>query len=549
MPEPRPVRPLPPPPPTAPKSGRATTTPSSSMALNSRRCPACGARYPADFRVCPRDATPLEDAPEGEDPLIGQVLDNTYEITRVLGEGGMGRVYEARHARLHKKRFAMKLLHGDLARQPDVVTRFQREAEASSAIGHPNVVDVYDVNVTADGQPYIVAELLQGEEFGDYLERVNKLPVPDAVHVVRQVCQALGAAHAQGIVHRDVKPENVFLTGNIARLAEAQVKVLDFGISKVADGGAENLTKTGMVMGTPDYMAPEQARGDRVDARADIYAVGAILYRVLTGRKPFESDDPMATLTAVLTKEPPRPSTIEPSIPLTLELVIQRAMAKRLPDRYASMDELDQELAAFDTAALVSATSATDPAPADMNMPPAAVDRAAKTLFTRVSPRSLGEALEETTRNVQLARPGILFFTALGLFWLLVNVSVASGAAIRLARGAASDLTGAEAVMAVFFVMGALATPIWLWVRHLKNEVWPSTPRAVQWMWRLRTAVLYSSAAYGLTALFVQLFEVIVAQHSEGVARPGWALLTFLVSMSVAGLTWFMTRPEQRPDP
>ncbi|HEV8244187.1 MAG TPA: serine/threonine-protein kinase [Polyangiaceae bacterium] len=517
------------------------------MALNSRRCPACGARYPADFRVCPRDATPLEDAPEGEDPLIGQVLDNTYEITRVLGEGGMGRVYEARHARLHKKRFAMKLLHGDLTRQPDVVTRFQREAEASSAIGHPNVVDVYDVNVTAEGQPYIVAELLQGEQFGDYLDRVGRLPVADAVRIVRQICQALGAAHAQGIVHRDVKPENVFLTGNIAQMSTAHVKVLDFGISKVQGGDGENLTKTGMVMGTPDYMAPEQAKGDKVDARADIYAVGAILYRALTGHKPFEGLDPMATLTAVIVHEPKRPSAIERSIPLTLELVIQRAMAKRLNDRYASMEELEQELAPFDTSVVVSATSETEPAPADI--PAGSVDRAAKTLFNRVSPRTLGEALEETTRNVQLARPGILLFTALGLFWLLVNVSVASGAAIRLARGTASDLTGAEAVMALVGVMAGLATPIWLWVRHLKNDVWPSTPRSVQWMWRLRTAVLYSSAAYGITALFVQLFEVIVAQHSLGVARPGWALLTFLISMGVAGFTWFLTRPVERPDP
>jgi serine/threonine protein kinase len=547
MPENRPVRPLPPPPPPI---SRRTNPSSASISLNSRRCPACGARYPADFRVCPRDATPLEDAPEGEDPLIGQTLDNTYEITRVLGEGGMGRVYEARHARLHKKRFAIKLLHQDMARQPDIVTRFQREAEASSAIGHPNVVDVYDVNVTSDGQPYIVAELLQGEQLGDCLERLGRLTVPDAVRVLRQVCQALGAAHAQGIVHRDVKPENVFLTGNVSNIAEAQVKVLDFGISKVADGGNEQLTKTGTVMGTPDYMAPEQARGDRVDARADIYATGAILYRAVTGHKPFEAPDPMATLTAVLVQEPERPTTHDPSIPLTLELVIQRAMAKKVGDRYTSMAELDQELAAFDTAPVISPTSATDPAP-PATVGPGSVDRATKTktLFTHVSPRSLGEAMEETTRSVRLARPGILFFTTLGLFWVLINVSVASGAAIRLARGTESDLSGAEAVMALVGVLAALATPIWLWVRHLRTEIWPSTPRSVQWMGRLRMAVLFSSAAYGITALLVQMFEVIVARHSLGVARPGWALLTFLVAMAVASLTWFLTRPVPREDP
>ncbi len=547
MPENRPARPLPPPLPP-PSTTRRTNPSSASLSLNSRKCPVCGARYPADFRVCPRDATPLEDAPPDEDPLVGQTLDNTYEITRVLGEGGMGRVYEARHARLHKKRFAIKVLHQDMARQPDIVTRFQREAEASSAISHPNVVDVYDVNVTGDGQPYIVAELLQGEQFGDYLERLGRVPVPDAVHVLRQVCQALGAAHAQGIVHRDVKPENVFLTGNINEVADARVKVLDFGISKVAGSGTE-LTKTGTVMGTPDYMAPEQARGDKVDARVDIYAAGAILYRAVTGKKPFGGLDPMATLTAVLVKEPERPSAIDPTIPLTLEMVIQRAMAKKAADRYATMAEFDQELAAFDTTIIISETGETDPAPAGVADPTANVDRAAKTLFTRVSPRSLGEAMEETTRSVRLARPGILFFTALGLFWVLVNVSVASGAAIRVARGTESDLSGAEAVMALVGVIGALATPIWLWVRHLRTQIWPSTPRSVEWMMRLRRSVLYSAAAYGMTALLVQMFEVIVARHSLGVARPGWALLTFLVSMFVATLTWFLTRPERREDP
>jgi serine/threonine protein kinase len=544
----RPVRPLPPPPvPPSGKTGRGTLP--SLTALNSRRCPSCGARYPGDFRVCPRDATPLEDAPEGEDPLIGQVFDGTYEIVRAIGEGGMGRVYEARHSRLHKKRFAVKLLHQELARQPEVVTRFQREAEASASIGHPNVMNVLDVNVTADGQPYIVAELLQGEQLGDYLDRTTKLPVPEAIRIVRQVCQALGAAHAQGIVHRDVKPENVFLTGDLAKLKRTDVKVLDFGISKLADAGGENLTKTGMVMGTPDYMAPEQARGDRVDARADIYAVGAILYRALTGRKPFEGLDPMATLTAVLVQEPKRPSALEPTIPLTLELVIQRAMAKRLTDRYSTMEELDLELAAFDAANTPVTTSMLPPAPAEDSGATSSVDRAAKTLFNRTSPRSLGQALEETTRSVQLARPGILFFTGLGLFWVVVNVSVASGAAIRLFRGTSSDLTGAEAVMALVGVIAALATPIYLWVRHLKTEVWPSTPRSVQWMWRLRKTVLYSSAVYGLTALFVQVFEVIFARHSLGVARPGWALLSFLTAMAMAAGTWLLTRPENREDP
>src|SRR5688572_12375913 len=195
-----------------------------------KRCPKCGGRYPADFKVCPRDAIALEDAPADDDPLIGVTLADSYEIVREIGEGAMGRVYEARHTRLPTKRYAVKVLHEELAREPQVVTRFQREAEAASGLLHPNVVGVYDVNHTPDGRPYIVAEFLDGEELGDYLERIGKLPYGAAVHIVRQVCRALGAAHARGIVHRDVKPENVYLTGEPSAPI---IKVLDFGISKV----------------------------------------------------------------------------------------------------------------------------------------------------------------------------------------------------------------------------------------------------------------------------------------------------------------------------
>ncbi len=250
-------------------------------------CRLCGGRYPDDFRVCPRDANPLENAPEGDDPFLGKVLGETYEIARLVGEGGMGRVYEARHLRLKDRRFAVKVLHPELARQPDVVARFQREAESASSIAHPNVVDVFDVHKTADGVPYLVGEFLQGEELGDHIKRNGKLPVAQAVAVTRQVCKALAAAHARGIVHRDMKPENVFLVSNDGALS---VKVLDFGISKA--GGEANLTRTGMIMGTPSYMAPEQAKGDKVDLRADIYAIGALLYHALTGSRPFDSDDP-----------------------------------------------------------------------------------------------------------------------------------------------------------------------------------------------------------------------------------------------------------------
>jgi tRNA A-37 threonylcarbamoyl transferase component Bud32 len=496
---------------------------SSEGMPNSRRCPSCDRRYPAAFKVCPHDATPLEDAPDGEDPMIGAVLGGSYEVVRMVGEGGMGRVYEARHQRLPSKRFAVKMLHPDLARQPEVVTRFQREAEASSVLSHPNVVDVYDVSSSGDGRPYIVAELLQGEELGNHLQRVGRMTVQAAAHVVRQICAALAAAHAAGIVHRDVKPENVFLTGE-----SAHVKVLDFGISKLGDN-KDGLTKTGTVMGTPDYMAPEQARGDRVDARADIYAAGAILYRAVTGRKPFEGLEPMATLTAVLTQEPPRPTELRSELPLSLELVIQRAMAKNPGERFQSMAELD-------------AAPATDLAPGAAPGDRAAV-ATAKTLLRQSAATVQSAGLDQAMRAVRLARPGLVFFSGLGGLWLLSCALVTVASSIRFARGGA-DLSESEVIMASVGALCALITPAILWIRHLAREVWPSTPRAIEAQQRLRRTVLYSAASAGIAALLVQLFELLLQRHGSGLARPGWALFVIGVALFVAATTWVALRPR-----
>jgi serine/threonine-protein kinase len=496
---------------------------------NTRQCPTCSGRYPADFKVCPRDATPLEDAlHDGEDPVVGQLLSGTYEVLRVIGEGGMGRVYEARHSRLANKRFAIKMLHQELARQPEVVTRFQREAEAASGLSHPNVVGVFDVNTAPDGRPYIVAELLEGEQLGDFLDRSGKLGTGMAIPIVRQVCRALSRAHEQGIVHRDVKPENVFLVGG-----EGGVKVLDFGISKLSQQES-NLTKTGMVMGTPDYMAPEQARGDRVDARADIYAVGAMLYRALTGRKPFEGLDPMQTLTAALVQEPPRPSSLEPSIPLELEMVMQRAMAKEPRERFQTMAELDAALAAFDPDTAVL--------PILANARSSTIDVSGKTVVSQ--PGLVAPAVAaRPPHSARLARPALAFFTTLGFCWLVSNVVVAVAAFIRQLR--AADLTTSETVLLPVGALAAAATPAVIWVRYLIREVWPSTPRAVEMGSRLRRTVLYSASAYGISALFVQVFESILQRNGAGLARPGWALVAFVVALTVGVATWILSRTKR----
>jgi tRNA A-37 threonylcarbamoyl transferase component Bud32 len=503
-----------------------------------RRCPTCQGRYPADFKVCPRDAIPLEDAPVGDDPLIGTTLADSYELVRAIGEGAMGRVYEARHSRLPSKRYAVKILHQELGREPQVVTRFQREAEAASALHHPNVVGVYDVNHTADGRPYIICEFLDGEPLSAYLERLGKVPIAAIARILRHVCRALAAAHARGIVHRDIKPENVFLSGDPS---EPAVKVLDFGISKVADSNT-NLTKTGMVMGTPAYMSPEQARGDKVDHRADIYSVGTILYRAVTGHRPFEGLDAMATLTAVLVEEPPRPCAVEPSVPEALEIVIQCAMAKKPEDRYQTMAELDAELAAFDPGGLPPITVSAPVAPGQKpRAAPAAgsPDATARTVLAGdyAAPPAT-QTLARATREARLARPTIVLLTAFG--WLLAMGALVDGiaAAIRW-LGAGGDLTTAEVALTVLGAAAVTLTPMILWLRQLSRKVWKSTPLAMQLAQRLRRTVLLGAAAFGVAHLIVRLMETVVRREVERVNWPGWTLVELAVAFTAAAVVWF----------
>ncbi|NUP07001.1 MAG: protein kinase [Polyangiaceae bacterium] len=309
-----------------------------------KRCPSCAGLYPFDYRVCPKDRTPLEvHLGDDDDSLIGDVLAGSFCIIGVIGEGGMGRVYEAEHVRLPRK-YAVKIVAPELANSAEALGRMEREAQAAARIVHDNVLNVVDVVRARDGRPCLVTELLQGEELGVMLERVRKLPVKDAVDIARQVCRGLSAAHAQGIVHRDLKPENLYL----CQLDDGarRVKVLDFGVAKMTDGA--NLTRMGTVVGTPAYMAPEQARGaPDVDGRADVYGVGAVLYRLVTGQPPFDGDDPARTLARVVMDQPRRPREIDPTIPDQLEIIILRAMAKSPAQRLASAADLEKQLALF----------------------------------------------------------------------------------------------------------------------------------------------------------------------------------------------------------
>jgi len=275
-------------------------------------------------------------------PLIGQVLGGKYRAIRVLGEGGMGSVYEAEHVALHRK-VAVKVLHPQQAKKKASVQRFQNEAHVAGAIGHPNICEVYDMGELEDGSPFLVMELLQGETLAERIASEGALPFDDIIDVITQVLSGLVAAHEKGIIHRDIKPENVFLT--LRAGLPAMVKLLDFGISKVAGAEELNLTRTGMVMGTPFYMSPEQARGDRnLDSRVDLYATGVMLYECLTGRRPFHASNYNALLMQILTTDPRPAREVRPAVPEGFEQVIGRAMQRDREKRYQTAAEFQRDV-------------------------------------------------------------------------------------------------------------------------------------------------------------------------------------------------------------
>jgi len=312
------------------------------------RCPTCHRVYEEAFLKCPYDGATLVDAAAVEtgDPMIGRQLAETYQLVRKLGAGGMGAVYEARHVRLQSS-FAIKLLHPQLSINEEVLARFHREARSASQLKHPHIIDVFDVNKTPDHIHYIVQEYLDGQPLSDLLQAQPVLPVDRGVSIIAQVCDAMEAAHAKQIVHRDLKPENIYLVEEDGHTDF--VKVLDFGIAKMQEKGTK-LTQATTAMGTPDYISPEQAvSAGTADFRSDIYSLGVVVYRVFTGRLPYEIENPIFALDAVRTKDPVSPRERRPDLPPAIEAVIVQAMRRDPAHRFGSMNEFKQALLGLTT--------------------------------------------------------------------------------------------------------------------------------------------------------------------------------------------------------
>ena len=346
-------------------------------------CPNCELTYSDDDFFCAADGSPLRSTAADADNLVGTVIADRYRIDSILGEGGMGRVYRARHVRVPREA-AIKVLRRALIADPYAVAAFNREARNAASVGdHPNVAAVYDFGETSDGLVFLAMEFIEGETLGRRLEREPVLPPARAVEIVRQIAAGLAAAHElpEPVVHRDLKPDNILL--KTTRDGSDWVKIVDFGIAKAAKRDTQMLTTPGLVVGTPRYMSPEQLTGASVDARSDIYALGIIAFQMLTGRMPFPSashDDESSVTWALqrLTVPPLSLAAVRPDIawPAAAEDAIAAALAKSVADRVPTAAAFAQSFArAFGFATPSGVVGAIGPTAGPIS---AAIDSAAR---------------------------------------------------------------------------------------------------------------------------------------------------------------------------
>lgn len=308
-----------------------------------KECVSCSRKFPDHMVFCPFDGDMLDG--EMEDPLVGRVIDGKYRLEEKLGEGGMGTVYRAKHV-LIQNDLAVKILHSPLVADRHAVARFQREATAAARIKHPNAVGVTDFGRTEDEIVYIVMELFVGKSLRDIIEELGPLPIERSITIVRQVCLALDAAHRSGIVHRDIKPDNIVIENNNGQ--GELVKVLDFGIAKLKDGPSNEsggrLTRQGVIIGSPHYLSPEQCQNSELDARSDLYSLGIVLYEMFTADVPFKAPTPIAVAMMHTTEIPVHVKEKRPDLPDPIAKIVMDALEKKPENRPQSAIEMAQEL-------------------------------------------------------------------------------------------------------------------------------------------------------------------------------------------------------------
>jgi predicted Ser/Thr protein kinase len=418
-------------------------------------CPVCAREYPDNTKFCAADGSGLRGKSASAD-LVGQVVADRYHIIKKLGEGGMGAVYLGEHVKMGRKS-AIKVMAAQMSQDPDAISRFNREASNASRISHPNVCQIYDFGETTDGLIYLAMEFIEGQALKDVIETAGALHPARAASILKQAADALQAAHDLNIVHRDIKPDNIMVVQG--KDGTDVVKVVDFGIARAVGGDetGQKVTKTGLVVGTPEYMSPEQLSGDKLDGRSDIYSLALVLYRMLTGTLPFEADSAQEVMIKRLTDDPLPLDQARPDLvfPAKLQLVMNVALARTPAERYQSAAEFGR-----DTADAVAGTGApsTRVAPAHEGatqvMSPGEVQQATKhqPATKRPAQRTAAVAAAASAAPMLVAAKRSLLVPVLGgggaLALIVVVALFASGKLGGSAAGAARPDTGATQTFA-----------------------------------------------------------------------------------------------------
>lgn len=382
----------------------------------------------------------------GTDPLIGRSIDERYRLDAVIGKGGMGTVYRATRLLIGDE-VAIKILRSGQVEDPQAAERFRREARTAARLKHPNAVSIYDFGVSSDGLQYLVMDLVEGKSLRDITKEQGALSLQLIAEIVSQICSALDEAHRQQIVHRDIKPDNIILN---SIPAGPRVKVLDFGIAKLRDDSATNLTQTGNVMGTPHYMSPEQCLGEELDSRSDIYSLGIVVYEMLCGRVPFNSPVSTAVVVQHVNQTPPSLSGFNPAIPFAVEAVVFRALEKSRDLRPATAGAFAREVTEV-------IKRATDPTQiySDRSLPP--------TLLTHV------DELDESTVEKQ---PDAHPESVLPKTVYLARPEMSEPSASRTTNGTQSALTANVKRNRSFPYRSAIAIAIAVVLASVASFVW-----------------------------------------------------------------------------
>ena len=406
-------------------------------------CPTCSAEYPASERFCPKDGTALRAQTTEVSDLVGTVIAERYHVQKKLGEGGMGQVYLAEHVKMGRQS-AVKVMHPAMVHDANAIGRFNREASNASRIDHPNVAAIYDFGETTDGLVYLAMQYVDGRTLTEIVESEGAFPPQRAAEITRQAAEGLHAAHGMGIVHRDLKPDNIMVTRD--REGLECVKVVDFGIAKESGSKSQKVTRTGIVVGTPEYMSPEQLSGEEVDGRSDQYSLALVAFNMLTGVLPFPGESTQTAMIMRLTEAPRSLAQMKPDVawPADVQAVMSKALEREPARRYGTTRDFGRAL----HAALSSMPSST----------PFAGSTSA-TAAVEV-PRVATRAAAAPKRREILIAAGVLAVLALGAAGAMAARGAGRAAAsAEFEQGVAAYRGGRRAVAAERFQAASAAAP------------------------------------------------------------------------------------------